>query len=161
MRYVTLSNVINIITGASKMTLTGAKEKRQICALASVWILVATAGALAQGRGHGRDNGKQGREYRYSDHDRERMRDWYHGHLGNLPPGLAKRDRLPPGLEKQIRVRGTLPPGLRARIRPCPPDFERLLPPPPPDCEPVFIGGNLVLMNRRTFVVLDIFHLEP
>ena len=26
-----------------------------------------------------------------------------------LPPGLAKRDRLPPGLERQLVVRGFLP----------------------------------------------------
>ena len=143
------------------MEWTDAKEKGRICVLISVWLLLSSAGGFAQGRGQGRDHGRQGREHRYSDQDRVRMRDWYRGRLGNLPPGLARRDRLPPGLEKQIRVRGTLPPGLRARVRPCPPDFERLLPPPPPDYERVFIGGNLVLMNRRTFVVLDIFHFEP
>jgi hypothetical protein len=41
-----------------------------------------------------------------------------------------------------------------------PPDLERRLPPPPPDCAHVVIGGHIVLMNRRTNVVLDIFHLE-
>jgi hypothetical protein len=34
------------------------------------------------------------------------------------------------------------------------------LPPPPPDCAHVVIGGHIVLMNRRTNVALDIFHLE-
>ena len=76
-----------------------------------------------------------------------------------LEPGLAKRDRLPPGLERQLRVRGTLPPGLRDRIRPCPEGLVRLLPPPPPHCEHVLIGGSIVLLNRNSFVVLDIFHL--
>src|ERR1700692_1823411 len=42
----------------------------------------------------------------------------------------------------------------------CPGDLERHLPPPPPDCEHVVIGGHVVLLNRRTFVVVDVFHLE-
>ena len=40
-----------------------------------------------------------------------------------------------------------------------PVDLERELPPPPPNCEHVFIGGHVVLLNRRTFVVVDVFHL--
>ncbi len=89
----------------------------------------------------------------------EVMHGWYEGHRGNLPPGLAKRDRLPPGLERQLELRGTLPPGLRGRIYAVPDDLERELPPPPPNCEHVFIGGHVVLLNRRTFVVVDVFHL--
>ncbi len=41
-------------------------------------------------------------------------------HQSNLPPGLARKDQLPPGLERQLVRRGTLPPGLEKRIRPCP-----------------------------------------
>ena len=41
-----------------------------------------------------------------------------------------------------------------------PVDLERELPPAPPNCEHVFIGGHVVLLNRRTFVVVDVFHLE-
>ncbi|MBZ5696690.1 MAG: hypothetical protein LAN36_15185 [Acidobacteriia bacterium] len=105
------------------------------------------------GRGHDRD------DHFYRDHDRD-MRDWYHAHYSNLPPGLAKRDQLPPGLERQLIIRGTLPPGLRRKIRPCPPEFVRILPPPPPDCEHVFIGGHVVLLNRHSWLVVDIFHFE-
>jgi len=128
--------------------------------------------AFGQGKGHGKGHGKDRddedddrsvREDRgdyYRDSDREEMRHWYAEHREGLPPGLAKRDQLPPGLEKQLVRRGTLPPGLQKRIQPCPPDLERRLPPPPPDCAHVVIGGHIVLMNRRTSVVLDIFHLE-
>jgi Ni/Co efflux regulator RcnB len=103
---------------------------------------------------------------RYDDHDREAMRKWYddhehgHGRGQGLPPGLAKRDQLPPGLERQLVVRGELPPGLRKKIQRCPEELERRLPPPPRDCEHVVIGGHIVLLNRKTFVVLDIFHVE-
>ncbi len=35
-----------------------------------------------------------------------------------LPPGLAKRDQLPPGLEKHLLKHGSLPPGLQKKIDP-------------------------------------------
>jgi hypothetical protein len=130
--------------------------------------LLVTGGAQAQGnsqgRGHGHDKDKHGdtddRNDRFRDDDRAAMRGWYADHRNHLPPGLAKRDQLPPGLERQLVVRGTLPPGLQKKIEPCPPDLERRLPPPPPDFSHVVIGGHIVLLNRRTYLVADIFHLE-
>lgn len=121
--------------------------------------------ALAQGHGHGKGHNKHGdddddADHFYKDRDREAMREWYGGHQSDLPPGLAKRDQLPPGLEKQLARRGTLPPGLQKRIQPCPEELERRLPPPPPDCTHVLIGGHIVLLNRRTNIVVDIFHFE-
>lgn len=112
------------------------------------------------GHGGGHEKDKDHDRHAYSDHDRDEMRGWYREHYQHLPPGLAKRDRLPPGLERQLVVRGTLPPGLRAKIVVCPRDLERHLPPPPPDCKHVLIGGHVVLLNRRTFVVVDVFHLD-
>jgi len=129
--------------------------------------MFALASGLALAQGHGRghekhdrdDDDDQGRHY-YSDHDRDEMRRWYHDHDDDLPPGLAKRDQLPPGLEKQLVERGTLPPGLRKKLRRCPEDLERRLPPPPPHCEHAILGGHVVLVNTQTFAVLDIFHFE-
>jgi Ni/Co efflux regulator RcnB len=140
-------------------------------------LALSTSMVLAQeeGHGHGRgrdkhgnedeDNDRRGDKERghegrgYDDRDHETMHGWYEGHRGNLPRGLAQKDRLPPGLERQLERRGTLPPGLRARIYAVPVDLERELPPPPPNCEHVFIGGHVVLLNRSTFVVVDVFHL--
>ena len=155
------------------------KSTRWICTLATAMFLIASGGApaRAQGRGHGDDRGddrghgqghykgKRGGDDRrddhfYGDHDRDALRDWYQGHRGHLPPGLARRDQLPPGLERQLIVRGTLPPGLRRKIRSCPPDLVRLLPPPPPHCEHVIIGGHIVLLNRSNFQIVDVFHFE-
>ena len=113
-------------------------------------------GDRGHGNGHGRGHGHD----RYSDHDRDAARDWYHMHYRHLPPGLAKRDRLPPGLERQLVVRGTLPPGLQRRMQPCPRDLERMLPPPPPNHAHLVIGGNLVLLNRANFQIVDVFHFE-
>ena len=143
------------------------------------WIFAAALGVfvltpntvLAQGHGNGHGNGKghekHGRsddedqdEGYYKDRDREVIRGWYDSHESNLPPGLAKKDRLPPGLEKQLVRRGTLPPGLQKRVQPCPEDLERRLPPPPPDCAHVLVAGHIVLLNRRSNLILDIFHVE-
>jgi hypothetical protein len=119
------------------------------------------------GHGHGHDHGND-REHgngwghdqrRYSDHDRD-LRGWYHEHYRHLPPGLAKRDYLPPGLERQLIVNGTLPLGLRGRMQPCPRELEVMLPPPPPNFVHVVIGGNLVLYNRANFQVADVFHFD-
>jgi hypothetical protein len=130
-------------------------------------LALMSSNAMAQGNGHGNGHNKHddnddqdsGHHY-YGKHEQDEMRSWYHEQDGHLPPGLAKRDQLPPGLEKQLVVRGTLPPGLRKKMVPCPAELERQLPPPPPDCAHVIIGGHVALINRRTYMVLDVFHFE-
>jgi Ni/Co efflux regulator RcnB len=163
------------------------KSSRWLHTFAIAILALSASMALAQheDHGHGRGHDKHGTEdedndedrkgnsnsnkdHGYKDHghghgydvrDHEVMHGWYQSHRGNLPPGLAKKDRLPPGLERQLELRGTLPPGLRGRIYAVPVDLEQELPPPPPDCAHVFIGGHVVLLNRSTFVVVDVFHL--
>jgi len=136
------------------------------------WLSIGTAAILLSGiamggeHGHGKhhDDGDEDRDrHYYSEHERDDLRRWYRDHDEDgdgLPPGLAKRDQLPPGLEKQLRVSGTLPPGLRRKMYRCPEEVERRLPPPPPGCEHTLIGGHIVLVNRESYVVLDIIHLE-
>jgi hypothetical protein len=150
------------------------KSKRWVSFLVALIIGLTSPAVFAQGRGqghgHGNDQGEQGgghgkghgkkeqRRY-YSDHNRDELRAWYRAHERNLPPGLAKRDELPPGLQRQLMVNGELPPGLRREVHPCPPEILGYLPPPPPDTEHVLIGGQIVLWNRNTHVVLDIMKL--
>lgn len=160
------------------------QRREWLCLFGTGLAALATGVALADnhGKGHGHDDGDEGHghgnghgnghgqghnkgydkqyenhQYRYSDRDRGEIREWYRTHQNNLPPGLAKRDSLPPGLERQLEARGTLPPGLEKKMYRCPSDLERRLPPPPPDCEHVFIGGHVVLLNRKTSAVLDVF----
>jgi hypothetical protein len=146
------------------------------------WILTgaiscfALTATLASADGHGQGKGKghekqdkqenegegrsqEGRRHEKhfsKDHDREAARGWYSEHEGRLPPGLAKKDQLPPGLQRQLVVRGTLPPGLQKRVQPVPRDLEVRLAPPPPECAHVLIGGNIVVLNRRTNLVVDV-----
>lgn len=152
------------------------RSRRWLYACAAVLFTLATSVSFAQGnsQGHGKghdknknkhgdrddDDNDRGDRHGYSDRDRDYMRGWYRDHRDNLPPGLAKRDRLPPGLERQLVVRGTLPPGLQKKIQPIPDDFERRLPPPPPDCRHVFISGHVVLLNTRNFQIVDVFHFD-
>jgi hypothetical protein len=78
--------------------------------------------------------------------------------ISNLPPGLAKRGGdLPPGLEKQLKRNGHLPPGLEKKLYPFPVELERRLPPLPPEYGRAFIGGNAVIYNKSTSIVVDIF----
>ncbi len=70
------------------------------------------------------------------------------------PPGLAKRDRLPPGLQRQLERNGRLPPGLEKKQFPT--ELRVHLPTPLPGTERVIIGNDAVLIDIATNIVLDI-----
>ncbi len=72
------------------------------------------------------------------------------GKSDELPPGLAKKDQLPPGLAKKDK----LPPGLKRDKLPA--DLVAKLPAPRRGSERVLIGDDLVLIDQKTQVVLDI-----
>lgn len=95
----------------------------------------------ARWRRHDRDDDDQGededergehiRDIVFAERERTIIIDWFRSTPGGLPPGLTKRDRLPPGLEKHLRERGTLPPGLQKRVQPLPYELENRLHPLP------------------------------
>ncbi len=70
-----------------------------------------------------------------------------------LPPGLAKRQRLPPGLQKHIDRTGRLPPGLEKRELPG--DLRRLLPYHKGRDYRV-VGNDIVLIEIATELILDV-----
>jgi len=92
----------------------------------------------------------------FTEQERALIRGWFRHHRAGLPPGLAKRDELPPGLAKQLGERGKLPPGLDKKLHPLPWDLERQLRRLPTGYRRVVIGGNIILMNERTAVIYDI-----
>ncbi len=132
---------------------------------------LASGAAMAQGNSHGNGHGNgQGKghnkhqddqgdvQYGFGAHDREVISSYYSNHTQGLPPGLAKRGgNLPPGLEKQLERNGTLPPGLQKKLEPCPVALERQLPPLPTDYRRAVIGAHIVVLNKNTNVIVDIF----
>lgn len=74
----------------------------------------------------------------------------------NLPPGLAKRESLPPGLRRQLRERGTLPPGLQKRLVLVPADLGARLPDVPTYYTRYFAGDDLIIIDTRTNTIAAI-----
>ena len=126
--------------------------------------------AWAQGQGRGRGGQQQpertaGDKVRevlppsepvFTTQERTVITNWFTRNRSGLPPGLAKRETLPPGLEKQLRERGTLPPGLQKKIQPLPVELERQLTALPTGYRRVVIAGNVIVMNPTTGLIYDI-----
>jgi len=128
-------------------------------------VALGGASALAQQPGKGNQKRTDGDKVRevlpeseavFTREERVLIPRWLRTHRSGLPPGLAKRDRLPPGLEKQLRERGTLPPGLQKRVQPLPFELERQLHLLPTGYRRVVIGGNVILMKDNTAAIYDI-----
>lgn len=139
---------------------------KRIAALMSAVLLVSVF-SVAQGRGngHGRGNPHNNVDdgsdavsrYVFSRTDRTRIVDCLNGGGSEgLPPGLAKRDRLPPGLERQLQRNGHLPPGLEKKMRPLPRSCEVRLPRLPPDITRVVVGNYVILRDIHDRI-LDLF----
>ncbi|MGH8545711.1 MAG: hypothetical protein ACREX3_19230, partial [Gammaproteobacteria bacterium] len=62
--------------------------------------------------------------------ERRIIREYYHRSAPSkgLPPGLAKKGKLPPGLQKHLVKNGRLPPGLQKRLEPLPRELDVRLP---------------------------------
>ncbi len=116
-------------------------------------------------RGHGnngkgkhaeaaRDTGRASYAWTDRDHCRVVVRDYYR--RGDLPPGLAKKQALPPGLQKQLRERGHLPPGLEKRLVPLPVQLEHSLPPLPPHHVWRAAGDDLLVIDTHAHLVVSI-----
>lgn len=75
------------------------------------------------------------------------------GAARQMPPGLARRDELPPGLARQLTERGTLPPGLAKRDLPA--DLAGKLPRRGKTSR-VIVDDDVVLIDNATERVLDV-----
>ena len=94
----------------------------------------------------------------FGDQDRRVIHDYYQGHKAKgLPPGLAKRGKLPPGIAKQLARADRLPPDVHGRRLPR--DLERRLPRLPDGYVRVRIGTDIVLLDVATRVVVDVVHV--
>jgi hypothetical protein len=132
--------------------------------------MLAGFGVPANGTHGAKGHGKNKDDRYYEEHasrdpaitqkERVMLGRWYREGRG-LPPGLAKRDRLPPGLEKHLVRGGALPPGLQKKIQPLPVVIERELNVLPAGYRRGYVGGHIVIVNDKTSLVLDVMRLVP
>jgi hypothetical protein len=95
----------------------------------------------------------------FTDNDRRFIHNYYRNNKikrKGLPPGLAKKGKLPPGLQKQLKKKGTLPRGLAKRSLPH--DLQERLSPLPRGYVRLKVGSDIILMNGKTEVIVDIIH---
>jgi len=98
------------------------------------------------GDDHTRDDGKKGK-------GKAKAKGGKDSSGGGLPPGLAKRDTLPPGLQRQLDEKGRLPPGLEKRALPT--ELADRLPPRRDGTEIVIVDRDVLLVQAATGLVLD------
>jgi hypothetical protein len=96
----------------------------------------------------------------FSARDRRVIRNCFAEHASDLPPGLAKRESLPPGLQRQLERNGTLPPGLQKRVEPLPQVCESQLGRLPRDLERVVYNRRVMLIDAA-YRILDAFDVDP
>lgn len=95
----------------------------------------------------------------FSARDRRVIRNCFSDPASNLPPGLAKRESLPPGQERQLERNGTLPPGLQKRVEPLPQVCESPLGRLPKDLERVVYNRRVMLIDSA-YRILDAFDVD-
>ena len=71
----------------------------------------------------------------------------------NLPPGLARRQSLPPGLQRQLERTGSLPPGLSSYRMP---DGLRGRLPGREDNEILVVGSSVIIIDPLTRAIIAI-----
>ena len=115
---------------------------------------VFTSGSIEAG------NRNLGIKLVFSDHDRRLIHEYYaNSRRKKLPPGLAKKQQLPPGLQNHIRKNGKLPPGLEGGDLPY--ELERNLASLPGNYLRIRVGTDIVLMDGRTRLILDVIKDLP
>ena len=144
--------------------------KERMMSLAAVWLIASMTTSLAWAQGQSKSKAPQNTQTAgdrvrqvlpasepvFTTREISIIQGWFRTNLNNLPPGLAKRETLPPGLQKQLVQRGTLPPGLQKKIQPLPIALERQLLPIPTGYRRVVVAGNVILMNPTTGLIYDI-----
>ena len=89
-----------------------------------------------EGKGKGHGKGRQGK---------------------GLPPGLAKKNKLPPGIQKQLERGAILPADLQKEMQPLPRELEvRLRPLSSPNQVRVTVGTDILIMDKETRKILDV-----
>ena len=92
----------------------------------------------------------------FNERDRRLIHDYYRSHAKRLPPGLAKKGKVPPGHMKKLARYHKLPSGYSGRALPW--ELHRRLSPLPRDYVRLQIGSDIVLLDALSRVVVDIIY---
>jgi hypothetical protein len=123
-----------------------------------ILLVALSLSAFAQGKGKGHNKHA---DVNRGDNDNYRVfsttqRDHISSCLNNtagLPPGLAKRESLPPGLQKQLDRTGKLPPGLQKKVQPLPSQCQINLPKLPTDWQRVVLGDRVIVLDPAKRII--------
>lgn len=100
----------------------------------------------------------QGRDYDvrvvFSDTDRKIIRDHYRVDTDRLPPGLAKKGKIPPGHAYKMQRQHSLPPDMSWGYLPS--ELERRLSRLPDGYVRIVIGADVAILQTRTRMVIDL-----
>jgi hypothetical protein len=94
----------------------------------------------------------------FTNYDRQNIRGCFYD-TANLPPGLGRRDSLPPELDTQLERNGTLPTALESRAEPLPDACLGRLPRLPAQWSRVVVGNRVLLLDARSRIA-DLFSLD-
>lgn len=92
----------------------------------------------------------------FSTRDREHIYNYYRARAQHMPPGLAKKGKVPPGHRKRLERKGTLPPGIAYKTLPG--ELERTLSRLPRGYIRIKVGTQVMILNQETDVIVDVLH---
>jgi hypothetical protein len=75
----------------------------------------------------------------------------------DIPPGIAKKGTLPPGIYKQLVRNGQIPPDVH--YQPLPPDLIVQLPPLAPAYQYVIVDDRVLLIQAATRAIMDVLQV--
>lgn len=90
----------------------------------------------------------------FSDSDRRIIREYYREDYRQLPPGLAKKGKIPPGHAFKLKRHQTVPQDVKWGY--LEPDIERRLSRLPDGFIRIMVGADVAILNTRTRVVVDL-----
>lgn len=124
----------------------------------ALFVTAALAGGLAGCHPYYGDVRVHDRDYdvrvAFSDRDRVVIRDYYRDYYRGLPPGLAKKGKVPPGHAYKMQRQHGVPPDVRWQYLPA--DLERRLSRLPDGYARIVVGADVAIMNTRTRIVVDL-----
>jgi hypothetical protein len=132
--------------------------------LAVLALALAPAAMADKDKGKGKNKGKQhaSAEHKggkkFSGGEADEIKHYFEAHpqqQQQLPPGLAKQNKIPPGWQKKIAPGNRVPDDVWAFRVPLPHDILVKLPPPPPGVIHVRIQDHVLKVIESTHEVLD------